>query len=51
MPDRPKISKNLDINDFKNLIKYTTKLETGIKEYNSFAEKENIKVNEHFENR
>ena len=50
-PDRPKISKELNREDFKSLARYTTKLEIGIKEYNEFAKKQNVKVEEHFNNR
>jgi hypothetical protein len=51
LPNRPTISAELNKDDFKSLVKYATKLEIGIKEYNEHAKEENKKIEEHFKNR
>ena len=51
LPERPKLSPELDKEDFKAIVKYATKLEIGIKEYNEYAKEENKKIDQHFEER
>jgi len=51
IPKRPKISSALDKDDFKAMVRYATKLETGIKNYNEYATEENKKIDQYFENR
>jgi hypothetical protein len=51
MPNRPSISPELNEDDFKEMARYATKLEIGIKEYNKYAEEQNKKIEEHFQNR
>lgn len=46
MPPRPSISPDLTKEDFKNMAKYAEQLEVGIKEYNIYAKKQNLKVDE-----
>jgi len=50
-PDRPTLSQDLDEEDIKKLIRHIKKLEIGIDEYNKYAEEENLKIEQHFENR
>ena len=45
-PNRPSISPDLNEEDFKSIIKYTSKLEIGIEEYNKFATEQNKKIEE-----
>jgi hypothetical protein len=50
-PNRPSISSELTEDDFKEMAKYAKKLEIGIQEYNKYAEEQNKKIEEHFQNR
>jgi hypothetical protein len=51
MPDRPSISPALNEDDFKSMAKYAKKLEVSIKTYNEYAEEQNKKIEEHFQDR
>jgi len=50
MPKRPVISSELSREDFKEIIKYAEQLEVGIKEYNVYAEEQNLKMDDDTEN-
>ena len=51
IPERPSISSDLTEEDFKKMARYAKKLEIGIKEYNEYAKRQNVKIEEHFNNR
>jgi hypothetical protein len=51
VPDRPSLSSDLDKSDFEAMIRYAKKLEVGIRSYNEYAEEENKKLEDQFEER
>jgi len=48
-PERPRVTKELSEEDFKKIIRYSKKLEIGIKKYNKYARKQNEKIERYFE--
>ena len=46
VPERPKISSELNKEDFKSLAKYAQKLEVSIEKYNEYAAEKNKKAEE-----
>jgi len=49
LPERPSISSKLTKEDFKKMARYSEKLEIGINGYNIYADKQNKKIEEHFQ--